>query len=46
VAPQYGTKEQFYSTVHYIILKSDCEAQRASKILTKCRRKKPKLMHE
>jgi hypothetical protein len=30
-----GAKEQFYCTVYYITLNSDCEAQRASKNLQK-----------
>jgi hypothetical protein len=38
VAPQTGAKEKFYCTVYYITLKSNCEAQRASKNLKKCRR--------
>jgi hypothetical protein len=33
VAPKSGTTEQFYCTVYYITLKSNCEAQRVSKKL-------------
>ncbi len=35
VAPQSGAKQNFYCTVYYIILNSNCEAQRASKNLEK-----------
>jgi hypothetical protein len=31
VAPQSGAKQNFYLTVYYITLNSNCEAQRASK---------------
>jgi len=33
--PQSDEKEQFFSTVYYITLNSNCEAQRASKNLKK-----------
>ncbi len=33
VAPQSGTKDQFYFTVYYITLNSNCEAQGVSKNL-------------
>jgi hypothetical protein len=29
--PQSGAKEQFYCSVYYITLNSNCDAQRASK---------------
>ncbi len=35
VASQSGTKEQFYYTVYYKNLNSNCEAQWASKIFEK-----------
>jgi hypothetical protein len=35
VAAQSGAKQFFYSTVYYITLNSNCEAQRASKNLKK-----------
>jgi hypothetical protein len=35
VAPQSGAKDQFYFTVYYITLNSNCEAQRVSKKLKK-----------
>jgi len=35
VVPQSGAKEQFYCTVYYITLNSNCEAQKASKNLKK-----------
>jgi len=35
VAPQSGAKDQFYCTVYYITLNSNCEAQGASKNLKK-----------
>ncbi len=35
MVPQSGTKQNFYCTVYYITLKSNCEAQRASKNLKK-----------
>jgi hypothetical protein len=35
VAPLSGVKQIFYCTVYYIILNSNCEAQRASKNLKK-----------
>jgi hypothetical protein len=38
VVPQSGTKQIFYCTVYYKTLNSNCEAQRASKILKKFRR--------
>jgi hypothetical protein len=41
--PLSGAKEPFCCSVYYIILISNCEAQRASKNFKKC---KPKLMHE
>jgi hypothetical protein len=31
VAPQSGAKDQYYCTLYYITLNSNCEAQRASK---------------
>ncbi len=37
-APQSGAKQIFYCTLYYITLYSNCEAQRASKNLKKCRR--------
>jgi hypothetical protein len=30
--PQSSAKENFYCTIYYIILNSNCEAERASKI--------------
>jgi hypothetical protein len=33
--PQSGAKEQFYGSVYRIALNSNCEAQRASRILKK-----------
>jgi hypothetical protein len=38
MAPQSGAKQNFYCTVYYITLNSNCETQRASKTLKKCRR--------
>jgi hypothetical protein len=35
VAPQSGAKYQFYRTVYYITLNSNCEARRISKNLEK-----------
>jgi hypothetical protein len=35
VAPHSGAKEQFYCTVYYITLNSNCEVQRASKNMKK-----------
>jgi hypothetical protein len=35
VAPQSGAKQNFYCTVYYMTLNSNCEAQRASKNLRK-----------
>jgi hypothetical protein len=35
VAAQYGAKYQFYCTVYYITLNSNCKAQRVSKNLKK-----------
>jgi hypothetical protein len=35
VAPQSGAKQNFYCTVYYTTLNSNCEAQRASKNLKK-----------
>jgi hypothetical protein len=35
VAPQSGAKQNFYFTVYYITLNSNCEAQGASKNLEK-----------
>ena len=37
VPPQSGAKQFFYCTVYNITLNSNCEAQRASKNLKKCR---------
>jgi hypothetical protein len=31
VVPQSGAKEQFHSSVYYLILNSNCEAQRGSR---------------
>ncbi len=33
VAPQSGAKDQFYCTVYYLNLNSNCEAQGVSKIM-------------
>jgi hypothetical protein len=33
VVPQSGAKDEFYCTVYYIILNSNCEDQRVSKNL-------------
>jgi hypothetical protein len=33
MVPQSGAREQFYCTVYYITLNSNCEALRASKIV-------------
>jgi hypothetical protein len=38
VAPQSGAKGNIYCTVYYITSNPNCEAQRASKNLKKCRR--------
>jgi len=49
VAPQSGSKQIFYSSVYYINLNSNSDAQRASKNLIKIVErwnKKPKIMHE
>ncbi len=35
MAPQSGAKDQFYCTVYYTSLNSNCEAQRVSKKLQK-----------
>ncbi len=35
MAPQSGAKQNFYCTVYYITLNSNCEAQRAPKKLKK-----------
>jgi hypothetical protein len=35
VAPQSGTKDQFYCTVYYITFNSNCEAQGVSRNLKK-----------
>ena len=35
VVPQSGAKDQFYCTVYYITLNSNCAAQRVPKILKK-----------
>jgi hypothetical protein len=42
VVVQSGAKDQFYCTVYYITLNSNCEAQRASKNLKKMKRIKLK----
>jgi len=39
VAPRSGAKPKFYCTVNYITLNSNCEAQRAPKILKKIYRR-------
>jgi hypothetical protein len=35
VAPLSGAKQNFFSTLYYITLKTNCEAERASKNLKK-----------
>jgi hypothetical protein len=35
VAPQSGAKDQFYCTVYYVTLNSNCDSQKASKNLKK-----------
>jgi hypothetical protein len=35
MVPQSGAKENFYCTVYYITLNSNCEVQRASKKIEK-----------
>jgi hypothetical protein len=48
VAPQSGAKDQFYCTVYYITLNSNCEAQKVSKNLKQIveDRVNSKKMHE